>query len=89
MRVSFGLLIAKYELKFSLKAITQMSLSLDFTRLKLVQGKKQQEIKELEKVKEKEKLAILAAGKSLSSGKENSQDITSQFDAADDAEVVF
>ena len=40
-------------------------------------------------MKEKEKLAILAAGKTLSSGKENSQDITSQFDAADDAEVVF
>lgn len=61
----------------------------DFTRLKLVQGKKQVEVKEQAKMKEKENAEILAAGKTISRGKENSQDITAQFDASDDAEVVF
>mmetsp|Transcript_88834 Transcript_88834/g.133163 ORF Transcript_88834/g.133163 Transcript_88834/m.133163 type:complete len:246 (-) Transcript_88834:208-945(-) len=52
----------------------------DFTRLKLVQGKKEQEAKE-EAKKPKPKAA--------SYGKENDTDITAAFDAADDADVVF
>ena len=40
-------------------------------------------------MKAREEAEILAAGKTLSKGKENSQDITAQFDAADDADVVF
>jgi hypothetical protein len=61
----------------------------DFTRLKLVQGKKGEELKENAKMKAREEAEILAAGKTISKGKENSQDITAQFDAADDADVVF
>jgi V-type H+-transporting ATPase subunit D len=52
----------------------------DFTRLKLVQGKKQEEIKEEAKRK-------AAAG--ILPGKENDEDITADFDATDDADVVF
>jgi len=55
----------------------------DFTRLKLVQGKKEAEIEEELKRKDMEK----QSGKSV--GKENSADITSQFDAQDDEDVVF
>lgn len=59
----------------------------DFTRLKLVQGKKQHEIKEQERQKEED----IKAGKVIPStdGKENDQDITAQFDATDDEDVVF
>lgn len=51
----------------------------DFTRLKLVQGKKEQEIQENE-----------SKGKAqgIKPGKENDQDITSGFDVEDD-DVVF
>lgn len=53
----------------------------DFTRLKLVQAKKQVAEKELEKLKKE--------GKVPAGGKENEEDITAQFDASDDADVVF
>ncbi|GAX23725.1 V-type H+-transporting ATPase subunit D [Fistulifera solaris] len=53
----------------------------DFTRLKLVQGKKEVAEKELEKLKKE--------GKGPAVGKENEEDITAQFDASDDADVVF
>ena len=59
----------------------------DFTRLKLVQGKKESEIEEELKRKEAEKKVALKSGKSV--GKENSADITAQFDAQDDEDVVF
>ena len=54
----------------------------DFTRLKLVQGKKEEE---------QAKLAKEAKAKpaKTSSGKENETDITAAFDASDDADVVF
>jgi len=55
----------------------------DFTRLKLVQGKKEDAIKDEEARKEKAKLS----GKV--SDKENDEDITAAFDANDDADVVF
>ena len=58
----------------------------DFTRLKLVQGKKEEEIEEQRKEKE---AAALAGGQRIESNKENDEDITAQFDAADDADVVF
>ena len=59
----------------------------DFTRLKLVQGKKESEIEEEFKRKEAEKKVALKSGKPV--GKENSADITAQFDAQDDEDVVF
>ena len=59
----------------------------DFTRLKLVQGKKEAQIEEEMKRKEMEKASALKSGRSV--GKENSADITSQFDAQDDEDVVF
>lgn len=52
----------------------------DFTRLKIVQGKKEEEQKEQEGNK-------AAAGKAA--GKENEEDITAAFDATDDEDVVF
>ena len=59
----------------------------DFTRLKLVQGKKESEIEEEFKRKEAEKTMAIRSGKSV--GKENDADITAQFDAQDDEDVVF
>ena len=62
----------------------------DFTRLKLVQGKKQVEEKEIQKLKEAARLAALAAGVTAPAEKENNlTDITAAFDANDDADVVF
>jgi V-type H+-transporting ATPase subunit D len=55
----------------------------DFTRLKLVQGKKEEELKKANKAKEEAK----ASG--VVSNKENEADITAQFDATDDEDVVF
>ena len=62
---------------------------LDFTRLKLVQGKK-----EVEQAREAEQMAaenakILAAGGNPKARKTNEEDITAQFDAEDDEDVVF
>lgn len=53
----------------------------DFTRLKLVQGKKEADMVKAEK-------ARAAEGKPRV-GKENEEDITAAFDATDDEEVVF
>jgi len=53
----------------------------DFTRLKLVQAAKEEYLKEQEKLK---KLA-----NSSGESKENQEDITANYDAGDDAEVVF
>lgn len=62
----------------------------DFTRLKLVQGKKQEEAKEEEKAKAiAAKLAAESGKPVLARGKENDEDITAQYDADDDADVVF
>ena len=55
----------------------------DFTRLKLVKGKKEDEIKKADKLKEEAKLLGKVANK------ENETDITAQYDAADDEDVVF
>lgn len=52
----------------------------DFTRLKLVKGKKEQTLKEEAKMK---------AASAVAPGKENDADITSAFDAGDDEDVVF
>lgn len=59
----------------------------DFTRLKLVQGKKEAEIEEEQKRKDAEKMAALKAGRTVKAT--NDADITAQFDAQDDADVVF
>mmetsp|Transcript_37115 Transcript_37115/g.106909 ORF Transcript_37115/g.106909 Transcript_37115/m.106909 type:complete len:253 (-) Transcript_37115:136-894(-) len=59
----------------------------DFTRLKLVQGKKEVEQNEADTAKDKAAAKAAMAGKS--SGKENDADITAQFDANDDEDVVF
>jgi V-type H+-transporting ATPase subunit D len=59
----------------------------DFTRLKLVKGKKQVEQDQAELVKAKAQANAAKSGKRL--GKENDADITSAFDANDDADVVF
>lgn len=61
----------------------------DFTRLKLVKGKKEIEQKAEEKLKEAEKARKLAAGEVIHDGKENEEDITAAFDANDDTDVVF
>ena len=73
-------------IKFSLKP-TRYSIDADFTRLKLVQGKKESEIEEEVKRKEAERSIAHKSGKSV--GKENDADITAQFDAQDDEDVVF
>lgn len=52
----------------------------DFTRLKMMQGKKEQEAK---------KAAENAPIKEAAAGKENEEDITAAFDANDDEDVVF
>ena len=62
----------------------------DFTRLKLVKGKKEVEQKAEEKKKEAAaKLAAAAGVPRPSAGKENELDITAAFDAQDDEDVVF
>ncbi len=60
----------------------------DFTRLKLVQGKKKIEQAEADAIKEKEIAVAVMSGKSAG-GKENRADITAAFDANDDEDVVF
>jgi V-type H+-transporting ATPase subunit D len=55
---------------------------LDFTRLKLVQGKKEAELSEQLKRREAE----AKAGRQI---KESDEDITAAYDAEDDADVVF
>jgi V-type H+-transporting ATPase subunit D len=59
----------------------------DFTRLKLVQGKKQVQLKIEEAIKEAERKAEFASGRVRQEQKD--QDITSNFDVSDDADVVF
>ena len=61
----------------------------DFTRLKLVQSSKEKEEKEKAKVAAEQRAKDLAEGKMLSDNKENEKDITAQFDAADDDDVLF
>ena len=61
----------------------------DFTRLKLVQGKKKVEQMEADAIKEKEAALAAISGKSAAGGKENEADITAAFDANDDEDVVF
>jgi V-type H+-transporting ATPase subunit D len=63
----------------------------DFTRLKLVQGKKKVEQMEADAIKEKEAALAALSGKptTTAGGKENDADITSAFDANDDEDVVF
>jgi V-type H+-transporting ATPase subunit D len=56
----------------------------DFTRLKIVQGKKEDAIAE-----EQKKAPAAAVGEKTTVGKENEEDITAQFDATDDEDVVF
>jgi hypothetical protein len=56
----------------------------DFTRLKIVKGKKEEEIARDAEVKAK----LKAEGK-LVEEKTNEADITADFDAADDIDVVF
>lgn len=63
----------------------------DFTRLKLVQGKKEEEQTKEQKRKDAEKAVAIVgeAGAKVDVGKENEEDITAQFDANDDEDVVF
>lgn len=59
----------------------------DFTRLKLVQGKKEIELKREAAQKAAENAKIQASGQSAK--KSNDTDITAAFDAQDDEDVVF
>jgi len=59
----------------------------DFTRLKLVQTSKEQARKEKEAEEAKAKAEAIANGETLA--KTNDTDITAQFDANDDEDVVF
>jgi len=62
----------------------------DFTRLKLVQGKKEIELAREAKQHADEDARILAAGGTPEKKNiENDDDITAQYDAADDQDVVF
>lgn len=68
----------------------------DFTRLKLVQGKKQVEQALEQKAKEKAAATAIMSGKSSSNnsnsnsgGKENDADITAVYDVNEDEDVVF
>jgi V-type H+-transporting ATPase subunit D len=61
----------------------------DFTRLKLVQGKKEVEEKANQKKKELEMKAAALAGSPILLDKENNTDITAAFDANEDEDVVF
>lgn len=60
----------------------------DFTRLKLVQGKKEVEIKREQAQKAAEQAKIESMGLAVSK-KTNDADITAAFDVTDDADVVF
>ena len=59
----------------------------DFTRLKLVQGKKEDQQKEDQAKADAAKKKAIASGKPL--GKENDEDITAQYEAMEDSDVVF
>jgi V-type H+-transporting ATPase subunit D len=59
---------------------------IDFTRLKLVQGKKEEQIKIEEAAKEAARKAEAASGRVR---KELDHDITANFDVTDDSDVVF
>lgn len=59
----------------------------DFTRLKLVQGKKEAEIAIQQKAKDDAAKEALANGKTVK--KTNNEDITANYDAGDDEDVVF
>jgi V-type H+-transporting ATPase subunit D len=59
----------------------------DFTRLKLVQSKKNVEIEEIQKIKDAEAAELFAKGIKVKEG--NDADITAAYDAGDDADVVF
>jgi V-type H+-transporting ATPase subunit D len=63
----------------------------DFTRLKLVQGKKELEQKAEQKKKDAAQAHAAATGQKILSpaGKENELDITAEYDAQDDEDVVF
>jgi V-type H+-transporting ATPase subunit D len=62
----------------------------DFTRLKLVQGKKREEEKEIQKKKDAAiKAGLVSAAAAAAGGKENDADITAAYDAGDDEDVVF
>ena len=62
----------------------------DFTRLKLVQGKKKLELVREAKQHELEMAKIVAAGGDPNAKKKgNEEDITAEFDADDDADVIF
>lgn len=59
----------------------------DFTRLKLVQSKKNVEIEEIQKIKDAEAAELFAKGIKVKEGSD--ADITAAYDAGDDADVVF
>lgn len=62
----------------------------DFTRLKLVQSKKEADMKEAERLKQIEVELTKKAGKVVVAKKvTESEDMTANFDAGDDADVVF
>ena len=59
----------------------------DFTRLKLVQGKKRDELAKEQAEKDKAADEMRRAG--ISAPKHTEEDLTAGFDASDDADVVF
>lgn len=59
----------------------------DFTRLKLVQSKKHAEIAERQKLKDAEMAKKMEQGLTIT--KANEEDITANYDAGDDVDVVF
>jgi V-type H+-transporting ATPase subunit D len=62
----------------------------DFTRLKLVQEKKEEELKKEVLMKEAAEKELLESGGAPPAKKKiNDEDITAQYDAQDDEDVVF
>eukprot|EP00804_Cyclotella_cryptica_P023482 CCRYP_012123-RC/>CCRYP_012123-RC protein AED:0.45 eAED:0.45 QI:0/-1/0/1/-1/0/1/0/203 len=62
----------------------------DFTRLKLVQSKKENDLKEEKRLKDLAEAEAKKAGKIVAPKKTGSDvDMTANFDAGDDADVVF
>ena len=63
----------------------------DFTRLKLVQSKKENDLKEAKRLKDLAEAEAKKAGKIVAPKKQKVSDVdmTANFDAGDDADVVF
>ena len=70
-----------------MRVILKDASTTDFTRLKLVKGKKESEFKREAAQKEKGNARLMVSG--VAQPKQNQKDITGEFDAGNDEDVVF